>query len=396
MDRCTNILYLGYAINKSEASTLYGASIAGNNMQINVLKNLSKYKDIDIKSITIYPTAAYPKGKLFINRKEIQLFDGMSSIRVSMLNIPFYKQFFETFMTYFEAYKIVKKKKIDIIFTFNMFPQIGLPAMWLKKMFGCKIVTLLADLPIEDGEVRNKLYLRLRTLYDRLTKKAIVSSDKIIALNQHGVESYAPDSKYIVVEGGIEQESIVELPIKQLIQKNIVYSGSLVAYSGIMNLIEAMKFVKNDQVILDIYGTGPLVDYVTKCAKEMKRVCYHGKVDNETMRRIQQEAYLLINPRPIHDPIAMVTFPSKIFEYMMSGTPVLTTKLNGFTNDYLDKMYLIENEEPTLIADKIDEIMELPISQLTAKAALARHFVIENKTWEMQCEKIYQFIKDAE
>ena len=38
--------------------------------------------------------------------------------------------------------------------------------------------------------------------------------------------------------------------------------------------------------------------------------------------------------RVVNDPIAQVTFPSKTFEYLLSGTPVLSTRLNGYTHEY--------------------------------------------------------------
>jgi len=40
--------------------------------------------------------------------------------------------------------------------------------------------------------------------------------------------------------------------------------------------------------------------------------------------------------------------------------------------------------------------MSLTIDVLSEKAFRAREFVIENKTWEQQCEKINEFIKNPD
>ena len=392
----TNILFIGYAISKVEASNLYGASIAGNKMQINVLKSLSNYNDLNIKCLTIYPTAAYPKGKLFVKKSLICLFGQFNSLKINFINIPIIKQLFETLGTYKQAKKIVKKEKIETIFTFNMFPQIGLPARWLKNKYGCKIVSLLADLPIDEISNRKGILLIFRKIFDVLTKKLILCCDKIIALNKNAVDLYAPGVQYIVVEGGIALEDINEVTVKTYLRKNIVYSGALVEYSGIINLIEAMKYVCDNEVTLEIYGDGEMKEYIIQYIDNIPNIKYQGSVDNITMLKIQAKAYLLINPRPIENPISKVTFPSKIFEYMISGTPVLTTKLNGLTDDYLDNMFIVDNNEPLLLADKINEIMSLPFDLLSEKAVRARAFVIENKTWEQQCKKIYGFIKNSE
>lgn len=393
------MLYLGYAVSKEEASKLYGVSIAGNQMQINVLEQLSRYPDIELKCITIYPTAAYPNGKKYIKRERICLFDTFYSLKTGLLNLPVCKHFFEIAATYIEAKRIVKKENTEIIFTFNIFPQTGLPAKWLKNKYGCKIVTLLADLPIDDEAERKGISLLLRKIFDNLTKKGILNCDKIITLNKYAVEKYAPGVDYIVVDGGIESEGIRDIPqpaaLRHLTSKHMVYSGALVEYSGIMNLIDAMKYIKDSDVILDIYGSGQIENLVIQRANEMNNINYHGKIDHDQMKRIQSEAYLLINPRNTEHPVSQVTFPSKIFEYMMSGTPVLTTRLNGFSEAYFDKMFFVDDNAPFALAEKINEIVRLPEIELRKKALLARQFVIESKTWEKQCNRIYEFIKDV-
>jgi|GEM_PF-2277533 len=389
------VLFLGYAISREEDSKIYGASVAGNKMQINLLEQLSHYQDIDLKSITIYPTAAYPRGKVLVRRQSIHLFDAFYSRKVGFINLPIIKQIFETLATYFEANRLVKKEGIKTIFTYNMYPQVGLPAKWLKKKYGCEIVTLLADLPIDEAVGRKGFSVILRKYFDYLTCNAILYCDKIITLNKYAVKLYAPNSSYIVMEGGVELSNQKDMPVKEYKEKNIVYSGALVEYNGIINLIKAMKYVKDQEVILHIYGRGQLENYVNYCTTKMPNVKYHGKVDNTRMMQIQREAYLLVNPRTVDDPIAMVTFPSKILEYMMSGTPVLTTKLNGFTEDYFDKMFFVEQNEPIILANKINEIMCVPIDELDKKALLAKQFVLENKNWKKQCEKIYEFIKEG-
>ncbi|MBH1939418.1 glycosyltransferase [Mobilitalea sibirica] len=418
------VLFLGYAISMKEASKLYGASIAGNKMQINVLKQLSRYGDLALRCITIYPTAAYPKGRLFIRRKRIRLFRGFYSIRVGFLNLPVIKQFLETIVTYLEARKIVKDEGIKTIFTFNLFPQVGLPAKWLKRRYGCELICLLADLPIDDAVGRKGISYILRKSFDHLTLKLFASYDKFITLNKHAISRYAPGKNYIVVEGGIDpKEATTENAINHYADiinkrdyhkasdisssqptdescnhkmKRIVYSGALTQYSGIIELIEAMKYIKEKEVFLDIYGDGPLAKDVREYTGINKNIRYHGSIHYSLMRQIQREAYLLVNPRPVDHPIARVTFPSKLFEYMLSGVPVLTTRLNGLTEEYLDKLFVVQTDDAISLGMKINQILMLPEEMLREKAEEARKFILEHKTWEKQCERIYQFIMAGE
>ena len=75
----------------------------------------------------------------------------------------------------------------------------------------------------------------------------------------------------------------------------------------------------------------------------------------------------------------------------MSGTVVMTTKLSGFTNEYLDKMFFMD-DDPRSIADEIDKCMQIPYEKMNDMAVKAHDFVVEEKSWEIQGKKIHDFL----
>jgi glycosyltransferase involved in cell wall biosynthesis len=391
------VLFLGYAVDEETANSLTGSSIAGNKMQLNILKNLARYEDVNLDIITIYPVAGFPHDKnIFIKRSVINLCDDIKAIKAAFLNVPVLKQLWQTISVYYEAKKIIKKDKDTIVFSFNLFPQIGLPLVWLKKKYNCSTVSLLADLPIDDKKVRRGISKMFRDSFDRLTRKSISECDHLIVLNKHAAEIYALGKDYIVVEGGADLEEYTKYNVTfgnaKRIQRNIVYSGALTEYSGIMSLIEAMKYVRDGSVQLHIYGSGYLQPVVEKAAKDNSNIKFFGRVSNQEIKDIQPNSWLLANPRLMDDPISAVTFPSKIFEYMLSGTPVLTTRLNGFTDEYFDKMYFVESNEPRDIANKINELAEFDSDTLNEMGYRAFKFVTTKKTWEIQSRKIHRYL----
>ena len=80
-------------------------------------------------------------------------------------------------------------------------------------------------------------------------------------------------------------------------------------------------------------------------------------------------------------------------EYMLSGTPLLTTNLPAMPKEYKKYIYIIENETIEGIRKKIEEILELNSEELLEKGKNAREFVIKNKNNVIQCKKIIKFIK---
>jgi hypothetical protein len=77
---------------------------------------------------------------------------------------------------------------------------------------------------------------------------------------------------------------------------------------------------------------------------------------------------------------------------MLSGRPVLTTHLNGFTDEYSDKMYFIESNEPVDIANRINELSKFDSHVLNDMGKKAQKFVTTKKTWSIQCRKIYNYL----
>ena len=73
---------------------------------------------------------------------------------------------------------------------------------------------------------------------------------------------------------------------------------------------------------------------------------------------------------------------------MLTGTPVLTTKLPGMPEEYYPYVYLLEDESENGIATKLKELYLLGQAELQAKGKRAFQFVLENKSNKMQAWKV--------
>lgn len=384
------ILFLGYVVPPEESNI----SIAGNKMQWYILKYLSRMEEIEISCVTVTPMAAFPHNRLLRSKyKTEQLFPGVVSHRVAFCNIPIIKQIWQIASMYCKAKELVGKHGVDTVLTFNLFPQVGIPMRILKKKYKVDTVCVLADLPIDDTSNRNILLRWLRERFDKSTWKSMQICERYVALNENAMKQYLPQKPYIIVDGGIEPD---EFPLQPNDwdgkEKNLVYTGALVEYSGIMNQIAAMELLEDKSIVLDIYGDGELRSEIERIAAENTRIRYHGKVSNQEAMLAQQSAWLLVNPRPVESDIAKVTFPSKIFEYLMSGRPVMTTRLNGFSSEYDDLLFWVEGDTAFALAEKINGIAELESGELEKRSIAAREYLLKNKTWEKNAEKIHQFI----
>lgn len=390
------LLYIGFAVDRELENKLHGISVAGNKMQINLLKKL--YKQVDsLNVISIYPNAAYPKDReLVIKSRNVSITSGTDNIMSKipfMLNLPVIKNLFEMYSTYREAKKIIQQNDIHKVLIFNAFPSTAYAALRLQKKYGCEITCLLADLPIDDSVKTKGLMKYLRARMDLYTKKAIKKMDKIIALNESAAELYAPNVPHIVMEGAVDVDQIDDFRYVVPARRNIVFTGSLQKHNGIVEVVDAFKLLKDEDVELDIYGRGEYTDYVIEASKHYPNIHYCGQRSNDEILLIQKEAFALINPRPVSNYISQVTFPSKIFEYMLSGTPVITTRLNGFHPEYYDTMYFVEDNTVNELVNGIKMVLSQTPEQLRQKAYSAYRLVVDKKNWQMQSERIVKFLK---
>ena len=327
-------------------------------------------------------------------RKE--LVPGVTSHRISYCNLPVVKQFWQIMSMYRTAKRIIRDTEAETIFCFNLFPQIGIPMRWLKKKNPkLDTVCLLADLPIDDKTDRKGVSTWLRSFFEKSTWKSMKICDRYIVLNKHVIDKYLPSKEYIVIDGGVDEVDIEKynMPVQKGNEHNILYCGALTEYNGILNLIEAMEILSKKDIILDIYGSGYLENIVKNAALKNPQIRFHGRVSNQEVMQKQKEAWLLINPRVVNDPIAQVTFPSKTFEYLLSGTPVLSTRLNGYTHEYDEAMIYLENDSPENIALAIEKISSYSANKLEKIADQGKKLVVECRNWEVQSSKILDFLE---
>lgn len=397
------ILYLGSVIKTEDCTKYLGPSVAGNKMQIGILKGLQKILKTDLCVLTETPIASFPReNKFFVKSGRIVLTNEIDARKVPFINIFILKQISLIISSFIMICKwaIKNRREKKIIICFNAFPYVSIPVILSSKLFHAKRVCIFADPPINVVK-RNYIGTIAKYLEDKSTVKNIKKFDGLVVLNKEAIKEYAPDSKYILVDGGFDIDDTPSnkpggqwLSMKENDSIKVVFSGALIEYNGIQNLIKAIKLVDSDQLYLEIYGSGPLENYVKQLSEKDNRIRFMGNISNSKMLKIQQESGILINPRLINDNISLYTFPSKVIEYLLSGVPVITTRLNGLTRDYLDNVFVAEDDSAIELAKTIDFVIKQDKENLIKRTTVARDFIIKNKNWGAHCENIYAFLKE--
>lgn len=173
----------------------------------------------------------------------------------------------------------------------------------------------------------------------------------------------------------------------------IVYGGALCERFGVNKLANAVMQIPNKDIVIRFYGSGESIEYLKKLNLKDSRIQYCGQVSFEELQKIQREANLLVNPRPSNESFSAYSFPSKTLSYMLSSTPVLSTRIPGIPECYKPYLLWFDEEDVDSMAKKIEEVISIPVDDLEKIGKKAYEYVINEKNCDVQAKKILSFME---
>ncbi len=314
---------------------------------------------------------------------------------VSTINIPLISMIVKSISIFLNIFKKQKGMDYSIAIAYLIHTPY-LIGLWIAKKIKRDIKTVLIcpDLPgYMDMSLKEKPIKKLFKKIDyMIINKLMNSIDAFVLFSDSMKERLPIGNKPSIVIEGVYSPFDIDLT-KAEKKRAIMHAGTLHRNIGIENIIEAFKLISDKELELWIFGDGDLGDYIRKASQIDKRIKFFGFVSRQELFEYEKRAMLLINTRNPNDEYTKYSFPSKTFEYMASGTPFLTTKLQGIPEEYYKYLYTIESNEPSVIAKNIKKIFEISNEENECFGLNAREFVLTNKNKIVQSDKLYKFLK---
>ena len=127
-------------------------------------------------------------------------------------------------------------------------------------------------------------------------------------------------------------------------------------------------------------------------SQENPKVEFFGFLTRKEVFERLKSARLLVILRNADDEYTWYSFPSKLFEYMASGTPVFTTYLQGIPEEYYSYLYSTKEVKIERIAQEIMEVLNKSDQELYEMGQRAKKFILEQKNAVIQSKKIKVFL----
>lgn len=283
-----------------------------------------------------------------------------------------------------------------IILVYSMRSASMATACWIKrKIKDAKIYLIVTDLPqfMDLGE--SKLKAALKRIDWISIKKMQEQFDGFILYAKKMAEFLKiPDGKWMLMEGSYDvSENIRECTDTIPKTKAIMYSGKLEKGYGIPMLIDAFMQIKDKDLELWFTGGGNAEEYIRDCAIKDSRIKFWGFLPTrEDVLNKQLQAALLVNMRLPSETVSTYSFPSKLFEYMATGVPVLSFKSEGIPEEYYKYIITVEAETTQALMNTIKYAMDMSLEKRTLLGRQARSFICNKKNHIIQSTNICKFI----
>jgi glycosyltransferase involved in cell wall biosynthesis len=379
-----SILYLGFALplalqNEVEQLDDY-PHFATNKFSHAIVKSL-KYSFKNVHVISTAEIRNYPTVNRIFFKNSNFTDNNLNGYFIGFVNIILIKHFTRFINLIPIGNKTIKQHKIKHVLIHGTHTPFMLYAIMVKYLLKVNISLILTDehgLEVSSDGFLGKLF---RNIDKFIMKSMIKNFDAYICLSQAFVTKFGLKNT-LILPGIVNKDKGLDSNILRNKKTNyikIVFAGGLNVNNGVDILLNAISLTNLEDVRFHILGKGDLVQDVILASKNDHRIIYEGvKHDNDLFESLLS-ADVLINPRPIKLDSSRFSFPSKLLEYMSSGVPILTTKLECLPTEFHECLYFTNDDSASAISNGIIKLFNIPVKERNtigenAKRISSKHY----------------------
>jgi glycosyltransferase involved in cell wall biosynthesis len=362
----------------------------------------------------VYVITKKKKGKALVAEDNFPLPKECHVLRNAGLHIPHLPPA-SGYIPLFLRASLMAAKRYDVDIIHGSSPSIasGIVGYLTKKRTGKPFVFEIRDPWIRntdiDAKVYSGAYVDPRTStgrhFKKLEEKICESADKIVVTNPEimretlQVHPNIPEDKFHVVYNGADLEDFKGVAPKEFSSFTVFYSGVLYKSRAIDRLLKAMSFTEDVQLLMS--GIGPREEmrefmHIINALGLENRVRHLGLIPNQELFSYYLGADAFFAGLDASQANRYL-LPSKIFNYMAAGKPIIGTGIKGGGLDRIVTRYscgkMVYSLSPEEIAETIELFRDRRISRRygrNGRRAVEREFNRERQTRRL--EKVHKSV----
>lgn len=197
----------------------------------------------------------------------------------------------------------------------------------------------------------------------------------------------------LVIEGIIERMNPSLSYADRLFDHYLFFGGALYERYGIETLLKAFSHWKTNYQLI-IAGHGPAASMVKQYALKDPRIHYVGLLSQSEVQHYERNCCLNINPRPYQKTLDMLSVPSKVIEYIASGTPTLSTEHSRLKEIFRNDIFWMGKGESKDIYNALVDFMDTPKEEIEKKTISAQQKAYDLYSFSSVGKRIAAFLRD--
>ena len=391
----------GDVFNKTVAESKVNPSASAQNFETALIKGFSACDGVEVTVASAESVAAFPNGnRLFLKKRKDRLTSDITANIVPAINLPYIKNVCHangTAALFRRWLKTCKADEPKCAFLYGLYPSVAKKMLKECRKSGCSIFAVITDVPATMFTYTKSKNILKRLFSGSYRNRAVGLQDKFdgyVFLTKQMSEAVAPSKPFVVIEAIADSTLFDSLPdVKKAEPRTVMYAGALYRKYGVDMIVSAFEKTEND-CELQLFGSGDMESELAEKSKENPRIRYCGRVSRDEILKREREATLLLNFRNGEDEYTKYSFPSKMTEYMLSGTPLFTSRLDGIPEEYYAYVYSTSAKDAEQLAREMDEILS-DGEALSEMGRRAREFVMNKKNEKCQAGKIVDFLRET-
>lgn len=257
-------------------------------------------------------------------------------------------------------HKLLKHGQFDVVLNFAV-PTYGLQVALLARHFGIPVVHRALDV---SSQIRKSLWNPLIAIWERIVFSLASSISANNPAMKGYVESELGDHSKVPIEVNyppldlqisrpipFDNELAASLGINRS-DKVLVYMGSFFYFSGLDDVIRelAQELAHWPELKLLLIGGGEQEAELRALAASLgleDQVVFTGFIPFSELSRYMSLGDLAINPlKP--EKVAAMAFPQKVLQYLGTGLPVVSTRLDGLVAAFEGVEEIVWTDSATL------------------------------------------------
>lgn len=363
-----------------------------------LMEGLAATVDGKITAISAYPVNRQWTKKICFSHEE-ELVGKIHYIYGAFLNLNVLRQITRKIGAKREIKRLYKKNPDCVIICDVLNFSLAEAARACGKRYGIPVVGIVTDVPSHSSGARRKTLSFINRQISKLGSKIVAQSLKkydgyLLLTEEMNAVVNVLNKPYVVIEGHCDSKMAQrENTLENKSQpKVMMYAGGIHKEFGIQRLVNAFVAANIPGWECHIYGDGNYQNELTELCRTQNNVKYFGPQPNSLVVENQLKASVLVNPRLTDAEYVKYSFPSKTLECMVSGTPLLTTRLPGMPKSYHDYVYLFGEETEKGFRAVLEQVLTLDAQSLHEKGVKAKAYALNEKNNVTQAKKLLEFM----